>query len=87
MIERQKSRFGWEFLFLGANIDAVKTAESFGITKERAVTYHQDSIGTRMNFDAVSQTVSCVRNQFPIQNNWKENVEKYAKRKKDVFKR
>ncbi len=60
MIERQKEKFGWEFLFLGANIDAVSTAAGFGITVDRAVTYEADSVGTRMNFDAVSQVIGCV---------------------------
>lgn len=57
MIKRQKEKYGWEFLFLGANIDAVTTAAGFGISSDRAVTYEADSVGTRMNFDAVSTVV------------------------------
>ena len=49
MIERQKARYGWEFLFLGANIDAVETAGHFGIGADRAVNYHADSAGTQLN--------------------------------------
>lgn len=82
MIERQKTKFGWEFLFLGANIDAVSTAEGFGISADRAVTYEADSVGTRMNFDAVSEVVGCVRHCAPIAENWNENIEEH-KRKKD----
>ena len=82
MIERQKTKFGWEFLFLGANIDAVSTAEGFGISANRAVTYEADSIGTRMNFDAVSGVVGCVRQCAPIAENWKENIEKHRDRKR-----
>ena len=50
MIERQKSRYGWEFLFLGANIDAVQTAGRFGISEDRAVNYNCDSRGTMLNY-------------------------------------
>ena len=82
MIERQKAEFGWEFLFLGANIDAVSTAEGFGISADRAVTYEADSIGTRMNFDAVSEVVGCVRQCEPIANNWKENIERHRDKKR-----
>lgn len=81
MIERQKKKFGWEFLFLGANIDAVSTAADFGISADRAVTYEADSIGTRMNFNAVSKVVGCVRNCVPIQENWKESIEEHKRRK------
>lgn len=82
MIERQKERFDWEFLFLGANIDAVSTAAGFGISVDRAVTYKADSVGTRMNFDAVSEVVGCVRQCAPIANNWKENIERHRDRKR-----
>ena len=82
MIERQKAEFGWEFLFLGANIDAVSTAEGFGISADRAVTYEADSIGTRMNFDAVSEVVGCVRQCAPIANDWKENIERHRNKKR-----
>ena len=61
MVERQKEKFGWEFLFLGANIDAAAEAEKFGIRKERAVDYHADHVGTAVNYKALSKAVSCVR--------------------------
>ena len=53
MIERQKARYGWEFLFLGANIDAVETAGHFGIGADRAVNYHADSAGTQLNYEVL----------------------------------
>ena len=61
MIERQKAKFGWEFLFLGANIDAIEVAGRFGIQPERAVNYNCDSAGTAVNYRALSKVVSRVR--------------------------
>ncbi len=81
MIERQKSRYGWEFLFLGANIDAVETARKFGIAEDRAVTYCADSAGTRTNFDAVSRAASDMRMGVPLSKAWKSEIEDYVKRK------
>ena len=61
MIKRQKAKYGWEFLFLGANIDAVETASQFGIGADRAVNYQCDSEGTALNYDVVSEAISSVR--------------------------
>lgn len=61
MLERQKKQFGWEFLFLGANIDAVEVAGRFGIGKDRAINYECDSVGTQLNYQVLSETVSAVR--------------------------
>ena len=61
MVERQKEKYGWEFLFLGANIDAVAEAERFGIRRDRAVNYNCDSVGTAVNYKALSKAVSNVR--------------------------
>lgn len=61
MIERQKERFGWEFIFLGANIDAVEVAGRFGIKANRAVNYECDSEGTKLNYDVLSETVTRMR--------------------------
>jgi uncharacterized protein YegL len=60
-IERQKSRYGWEFIFLGANIDAVETAARFGISRDRALDYVPDSKGTEINFKAMSAAVMSFR--------------------------
>lgn len=61
MIERQKRKFGWEFLFLGANIDAIEVAGRFGVAANRAVNYECDSEGTQLNYRVLSETVSKVR--------------------------
>lgn len=61
MVERQKSKYGWEFLFLGANIDAIEVAGRFGIGADRAVNYECDSIGTEVNYKVLSKAVSRVR--------------------------
>ena len=61
MIEKQKEQYHWEFLFLGANIDAAKEAARFGIHESRAVNYEHDSIGTQLNYEVLSETVKCAR--------------------------
>lgn len=61
MIEHEKSQYGWEFIFLGANIDAVETASHFGISADRAVDYVPDSTGTALNFASMAETVTCFR--------------------------
>ena len=61
MIERQKNKYGWEFLFLGANIDAIEVAGRFGIAPDRAVNYECDSVGTELNYRMISRVVSKVR--------------------------
>ena len=75
MIRRQKEKYGWEFLFLGANIDAVETAGHLGIAPDRAVNYHSDSVGTRLNYAAMSQAVSSLRNSPVLDPHWKDAVE------------
>lgn len=75
MIERQREKHGWEFLFLGANIDAEKEAESYGISKKRAVTYLADSEGTEMNFNAVCRAASQIRNDEELTEEWKADIE------------
>ena len=61
MVEQEKEKNHWEFLFLGANIDAVQVAGRFGIKASRAVNYENDGIGTKLNFEVMSKTVSCAR--------------------------
>ena len=73
-IERQKEKYGWEFLFIGANIDAVETAKRFGISKDRAVNYHADSKGTEILYDTVSAAVTNIRAAAPLKENWSENI-------------
>lgn len=81
-IERQKTKYGWEFLFLGANIDAVETAGSFGIGKDRAVQYLADEAGTALNFQVMSDAVMQIRACQPLRDDWKDRIEKdFASRK------
>lgn len=61
MIREEREKYGWEFVFLGANIDAVETAGRFGIAPDRAADYVPDSEGTELNFRAMSETVACFR--------------------------
>ena len=61
MVEKEKEKYGWEFLFLGANIDAVSVAGRFGIGADRAIDYECDGKGTLLNYEAISQTVSAMR--------------------------
>ena len=75
MIERQKTKYGWEFLFLGANIDAVETARHFGIGADRAANYRCDSKGTALNFEVLSETISMVRQNAPLGANWKKRID------------
>ena len=83
MIEHEKSKYGWEFLFLGANIDAVDTARRFGISEDRAVNYHSDSVGTRLNYEAVSCAITNVRCGASMSADWKAPIEAdYAARSK-----
>ena len=81
MIERQKEKYGWEFLFLGANIDAVKTASRFGIGADRAVTYKSDSKGTRLNYDVVGNVMCSIRSCETIDADWKAPIEEDVQRR------
>lgn len=82
MIERQRSKYGWEFIFLGANIDAVETAARYGIARENAVNYNHDAIGTQLSYDAVSDAVAGVRACGCMPSAWKDKVEKDHKTRK-----
>lgn len=82
LIEKQKKEKKWEFLFLGANIDAIKTAESFGIEKGKAVNYHADSIGTQKNYKVLGEAVLEMRVGKELQENWKQEIEEDYKNRK-----
>lgn len=75
MIEREKAQHGWEFLFLGANIDAADTAQRFGIGVDRAVNYRADGRGTRLNYEVVSETLCALRADQPLTDQWKARIE------------
>jgi len=81
MIQRQKEKYGWEFIFLGANIDAAREAARFGIAEDCAVNYHADRQGTAVIYEAVSEAVCSVRACQPMSNDWRRRVdEDYKKR-------
>ena len=82
MRERQKEKFGWEFIFVAANIDAVETARNFGIDENRAVNYHADAKGTACLYDNVSDVVCSVRMGCDIEDGWSEKLQKDFKSRK-----
>jgi uncharacterized protein YegL len=75
MISRQKEKYGWEFLFLGANIDAAREAARFGIGADRAANYHADHQGTAVIYDAVCETVCDFRASRPMAAGWKKRID------------
>jgi hypothetical protein len=75
LVEREKRKYGWEFIFLGANIDAVATAAGLGIDADRAADYRADSEGTRRNFEAVGEAVSELRTSRQVSGRWKDGIE------------
>ncbi len=88
MVERQKEKYGWEFLFLGANIDAIEVAGRFGIGSDRAVDYRSDHEGTQLNYEVLSETISDMRSaSAPIGAGWKARIDadfqRRGKRKKE----
>lgn len=82
MIEHEKEKYGWEFIFLGANIDAAREAARFGIHADCAVDYHADHVGTAVIYEAVSEAVCNVRASRPMSQEWRQKVdEDYRKRR------
>ena len=75
MVERQKERYGWEFLFLGANFDAISAAEGIGIGRDRAVKYVQDTAGMALNYRVLSDTICAMRASRPVSADWKADIE------------
>ena len=76
MIEHEKEKYGWEFLFLAANIDAVQTAARYGIRRENAVNYHADRAGTAVMYDTVGEAVCAVRKNAPLPGSWSARIQK-----------
>jgi len=82
MIDLQKKEQGWEFLFIGANIDAVETAARYGISGDRAVNYHADNKGTQVIYETVSRAVGSVRACCPLSADWSADIDAdFASRK------
>ncbi len=86
LIRRREEKYGWEFIFVAANIDAVQTAANIGIRSERAANYKYSQQGTRELYDAVGEAVSCMRCCKPIGEDWKGKLEnKEEKKKRSLF--
>ena len=83
MIDRQKEKYGWEFIFLGANIDAVEVAGRFGISEDRAANYHSDEEGTALNYEVLSEAICQVRmGCAPLSAGWKKKIDADFERRK-----
>ena len=81
MIQHEKEKYGWEFLFLGANIDAAAEAKRFGISEDRAVTYKCDAEGTALNYDVISEAVCNVRACRPLGTGWKSRIDEDVRKR------
>lgn len=82
MIEYEKSEYGWEFMFIGANIDAVETAKHYGIAPEMAVDYRADSRGTEVVYDAICAPLSAMRETGSIKSDWSDKIKKDFKKRR-----
>ena len=83
MIEKQQTKHGWEFIFLGANIDAAAEAQRFGIGQNRSACYHADAAGVAMNFEVVCESIDDLRVNKKMSSNWNAKIdEDYINRKK-----
>lgn len=81
IIEHKQKKYGWEFIFLGANIDAVSTAQSYGIKPEMSADYCCDEKGTELNFEVISDTVSALRTTNTMPSNWSQRIKKDHKKR------
>jgi len=81
MIEHQKTHHGWEFIFLGANIDAIQTAVYFGISPDRAQNFHADSEGIELNFSVMCDAIAHFRETDSLPEDWKDEIQKDYKRR------
>ena len=81
MVKLEQEKYGWEFLFLGANMDAITVARSFGIRSDRAVRYERDRIGTELNYEVLSRTVSSFRKGEVIAPGWSAPIEEDFKKR------
>lgn len=85
MIEKEKEQYGWEFMFIGANIDAVETAREYGIDESRAVNYNADTVGTSVVYEAVESAVNSIRFSNELRSDWNASIIKdYENRKNNV---
>lgn len=82
LIEKQTAQYGWEFMFLGANIDAVNEAGKFGIDRSRAVQFHNDTEGVALNYKVVSEAICELRASGIVSSKWKNSIEEDYNRRK-----
>ena len=82
LIKRQQEKYGWEFIFLGANIDSAETAESIGIRRERAVDYTQDAKGFDASYKSVHCAIAGVRKCGSMDNHWRAHIDNDNRRRK-----
>lgn len=82
MISHQQDKYNWEFMFLGANIDAAKEAESLGIKASRTANYVADSAGTDVMYCALASSVASFRNTGEVEKNWNETINKNTSKRK-----
>ena len=81
MVKHEREEHGWEFLFLGANMDAIAAARSFGIREDRAVRYKGDRVGTALNYQVVSDAVGGFRCRKEISKDWRAPIEDDVKKR------
>ena len=81
MIEHEKTKYGWEFLFLGANIDAAAEAKRFGIDADRAVDYKCDAEGTALNYEAIGEAVCAARSERALGTAWRRRIDEDVKKR------
>ncbi|HHT68262.1 MAG TPA: VWA domain-containing protein [Firmicutes bacterium] len=81
LVEQHKEKANWEFVFLGANMDAIQTAGYFGISSDRAQSFHADKEGVALNFAVMSESVAEFRRSGKVADNWKERIESDFKRR------
>ena len=81
MVRHEQEKYGWEFLFLGANMDAISAARSFGIREDRAVRYRCDSAGTRLNYEVLGETIVRFRGKKEIASDWSAPIEADVKKR------
>lgn len=82
MVNKEKEEYGWEFIFIGANIDSVETAREYGIEEDRAVNYVHDRKGTHLLYQEINKSVSEFRACGKVNKKWKENLELDCEREK-----
>ncbi len=76
MIKKEQEKYGWEFIFLGANIDAVSTAANFGIHEDHAVNYHSDPMGTQLNYEVLGDALCDMRTTGAMKKGWRAKIDK-----------